>query len=242
MARRTKSSKTSTRGAAAPTLRRLDEDFLERRFEPKTGQHEVLGVVAMSLGGVAFGLSAYALVFRDEALPPLTYPPYVLAAGVVMVAYYVLFGRQGLSTLRVGELGVALEGDDRVVRTGWYQIERISLAADQLRLETGGKPITIPLLSHGAAARSLVAEALQRIPKRVDLDEEDLEQVGRPRDSEGQPVGAEPLQVTQLTCLASDRPLSVEEDVRMCRRCGALYHRSAVPRRCVACGKKLKKR
>ncbi len=242
MARRTKPSKASGRGVAPPALRRVDEDFLERRFEPKTGQTEVFGVVALSLGGIALGVGAYALVFRDEALPQLGYPPYVLAVGVVLLAYYLLFGRQRLHTWRIGQLGVGLEVDDRVMRTGWYEVERISSAADQLRLDTGGKPLTISLLAHPAAARRLVSEALQRIPKQVALDDEDLQRIGTPAASEGERVVAEPLQVTQLTCMASSRPLSVQEDVRMCRRCGALYHRSGLPRRCVGCGKKLKKK
>ena len=35
--------------------------------------------------------------------------------------------------------------------------------------------------------------------------------------------------------------LTFERDVRMCRRCGAIFHRAEVPRRCIECGKKLKR-
>ncbi|MBW2459495.1 MAG: hypothetical protein JRI68_33690, partial [Deltaproteobacteria bacterium] len=237
MARRTKPSKARGRKSTPPTLRRLDEAFAERRFEPQTGQREVVGVVALSLGGIALGVGVYALAIRDAALMSLSYPPYVLAVGVVLIAYYFLFGKRGLQTLRVGELGVGLESDGRVSRTGWYEVESIDLASGQLQLATGGRLIRIPLEDHGAAVRRLVSEARTRIPKRVALDEEDLVRIGEPAPTEGQPVDGEPPQVTQESCLASDRPLSVEEDVRMCRRCGALYHRSAVPRRCLGCGK-----
>ena len=51
---------------------------------------------------------------------------------------------------------------------------------------------------------------------------------------------AEPPQITSMHCHASDKPLTVERDARMCARCGALYHRTAIPRRCVECGKKLR--
>ncbi len=242
MARKTKSSKARTDKATAPALRRLDETFAERRFEPQTGHQEVVGVVALSLGGICLGVGVYALAIRDAAQAPLSYPPYVLALGIILIAFYGLFGRRVLQTLRVGDLGVGVEADGRVARTAWYEVERVELSGGQLQLTTGGRPIRVPLEDHGAAARCLVSEARARIPKQVDLDDEELERIGEPSSTDGQPIDGEPPQVTQDSCLSSSRPLSVEEDARMCRRCGALYHRSAVPKRCLGCGKKLRKR
>ena len=64
----------------------------------------------------------------------------------------------------------------------------------------------------------------------MELSDEELDLIGEPKASEGKKMHAEPPQVTQLECAASGRELTFEADVRMCRRCAALYHRAEVPR------------
>jgi hypothetical protein len=238
--RATKVAKRSP--AAAPrqsVLRRVDESYSERRFEPKSSPREYISVVLMSLGGVALGVGVYAQFLRDASDETMPWARYSLGVGVLLVLAYLLFGRPEARSLRVGELGLGFEQDGKVQRTRWHEIDRIRLVDDELRLDMRGKPLRVSLLTHGGGARRIVAEANKRIPMRVELDDTDLQRIGEVRAGEGQRMAAEPPQVTQMRCLASDKPLSFEKDVRMCRRCNALYHHTAVPRRCAGCGKKL---
>jgi len=197
------------------------------------------------LGGVAVGRGAgagagvYATLLRDAELPPLSYAPYLLVAGVVLVVAYLLLTQQQPAILRVGQLGVGEERDGKVTRYRWCQVEAVRLAGDAVRIATDEKPLLVGLRQQAAAARRLLEQAARRIPKRVELDDEERARVGEPQAGEGARVAAEPPQVTGMSCLASGEPLTFEKDVRMCRRCGALYHRRRVPRRCSACGKKL---
>jgi hypothetical protein len=227
-------------GRSVRPLRRLDERFGDRRFEPTSSQQEYLGIVLMSLGGVAMGVGVYAMWLRDDTLEPITWAPYAIALGFALVAAYFLFGQAMSMILRVGELGLGPEKDGKVTRTFWYQLDEINMSGEALRIVSDGKSWTVPLKGHAAAARRVVAEALKRIPKRVELSDEELDLIGDPKASEGTKMNAEPPQVTQLKCAASDRELTFEADVRMCRRCAALYHHSEVPRRCTSCGKRLR--
>jgi hypothetical protein len=135
---------------------------------------------------------------------------------------------------------VGLEEDDKVSRTRWYEVERVTLSDGLLRVITAGKPLSLKVSLYGGAARRLVSEALKRIPKRVEIDDADIAAIGKPRATEGEPVEAEPPQVTLQRCRASKRAITFEKDARLCGRCGALYHRAEIPRRCLECGKKLK--
>jgi len=235
MARRAKRVRKQAAASAAGGLRRLDEEFVEWRYEPKSSRRAAVGVVLLSLGGLAVGMGVYAMVLHDGE--PVTFAPYLLAFGVVLVVAYFLFGSELGRVVRVGELGVGFEDDGKVTRTRWYELEKVRLSDGVLRLVSAGKPLTFPVRAYTPAVQRIVAEAQKRIPKRVEIHDEG---VGRPDASVGERVAAEPPQVTQLRCRASDRPLTFEQDARLCGRCGALYHRAAVPRRCLECGKKLK--
>lgn len=237
---RTKRKAPPSASRAGKALARLDADFEEWRFTPNAGAGAYVWVVVMSLGGIALGVGVYAMFLRGELAEPIDWAPYVFAVGAVLVVAYLLFGQQERPTLRVGQLGVGSEKEGRVTRAAWYELKSVTLRHDMLRLDTGGKPINVPIGAHAGAARRILSEALKRIPKRVELDDEDQMRVGRPRQADGEVVEAEPPQITSMRCHASDKPLTVERDARMCARCGALYHRTAIPRRCKECGKKFR--
>jgi hypothetical protein len=218
-------------------LRRLDEEFVEWRYEPAASGGAYVGAVVMSLGGLALGAGVYAQFliaqgsWHDNAR-------WLLAAGAALVLMYILLDGKKPGALRVGDLGVGFEEDGKTARTAWWEISRVLLRDRALRLEAKPRPIVVPLDLHGNAAARIAGEASARIPKRVELEDDDIAGLGKP--SGGEKVTAEPPQVTDGRCRASDEPLTFEKDVRMCGRCGVLYHRSGAPRRCVECGKKLK--
>lgn len=239
MARRTQKPKRATPVAAGRSraLKRLGDDFAEWRYQSEAPSNAYLWITIMSLGGLALGAGVYAYWLTDSNI---AYAPYILAAGVVLIAAYLLLGSPDVSVLRVGELGVGLEADDKVERSYWHEVESVSLKDGVLIVKTAVKPIRVSLKEHAAAARRIVAEALARVPKRVELGDEEVSQLGLPRTGEGDKLDIEPPQVTNDRCAASDKPLTFEKDVRLCGRCAAFYHKSAIPSRCVECGKKLK--
>jgi hypothetical protein len=238
MARRTKNPGTTASAPARRALRRLSETFHERRFEAEVATPQYVWVILVNLGAIALGAGFYGQFFVD---PAISYAPFVMASGVVLVAAYLLFGSDDGTVLVVGELGLGFEQDGKTSRTRWYEVEGVALGGGLLKVETTGKPINVPLKQHAPAARRIVAEALKRLPKRVELDDEDVHGLGEPNTKEGDHVEIEPPQVTNQFCSATDKALTFEKDVRMCSRCGALYHRAGVPRRCGECDKKLKK-
>lgn len=238
MARRRKRSKPAKKRAGR-SLRRLSDPFRELRFEPEGSSRELIAVILLSLGALATGAGIYAQWFWRAETPP-AYAPLLLGGGILLCIIYAFYSPDELSPLVVGELGVGFETKGRVTRTAWYQVERLSFAHGALVLKTAGKPIQVPLKEHPDAASLIVAEAQERIPKRVELDESDIERIGPPSDQAGIQQEAEPPQVTDLTCRATEQPLTIEKDVRMCARCCALYHRKGIPRRCEECRRILK--
>jgi hypothetical protein len=237
-ARRAQQASGSSERAA---LRHLDDRFREQRFAPSARRNEYVAVILMSLSAVALGAGVYGFVLGGEASSVVSYAPWVLGVGVVMGAAFFLLGPTAPPAVRVGDLGIGLEEDSgKVSRQLWHELSDVAVAGNALRLVCGGRSITLAFDRHGAAVRRIVAEAQKRLPKRVSLDDDALAKVSALSGERGEDVDAEPPQVTELACRASERPLTIERDVRMCSRCAAFYHRAAVPRRCLECGKKLK--
>ena len=92
---------------------------------------------------------------------------------------------------------------------------------------------------HEWLAAEFVPEARQRL-RAFDSSSDVRASVGRPQKDDAPTLSAEPPQVVDEHCRASDKPLTIEKDVRMCARCVALDHKAAVPRRCVVCHARLK--
>ncbi len=230
-----KASASTRRGA----LRKLVGRFSESRYEPQATLGGVIAVVMMSLGGVALGAGLWAMLLLEPGRPAATYGPYGAALGALLLVGFLLARRDG-KVLRVGELGVAVEADGKLARTAWFEVHRLSMSNAALRLTTDRQPLQIPLRTQRAAAARIVAEALKRIPKRVELEDDDLARIGEPGE-EGEQLSVDPPQVAGRRCRSSDQTLTFEKDVRMCGRCGALYHCDSVPRRCSECASKLGK-
>ena len=231
MARRAKRPKNKR-------LRRLTDALHERRFEPKASNRELVSVLMLSFGALGVGAGIYAQWFWNAPEPP-AYAPFLLAGGLLLLVVYAFSAPQPLMPMVVGDLGVGFEEASKVTRTSWYELQEVTFAHGALLLKTAGKPIQVSLDDHPVAAPVIVAEAQRRIPDRVALDEDDVGRLGEPAEEAGETLEVEPPQVAGLTCRASGEPLSVEKDVRMCARCGVLYHRKQVPRRCEECGAEL---
>lgn len=237
MPRSAKGGSSAKSEPRAPSLRRLDETFAERRFEAKSSHRDLIAVLLLSFGALGLGSGIYAQFLWNAPEPP-GYAPFVLGLGIVLIGIYLFYPPSASEPLVVGELGVGFEHDGKITRTAWYQLRKLTFANGALLLETTGKPLLVPVSAHAGAARRILAEARRRVPKRVEVDDDALTPAGSSADV-GEEQEAEPPQVTEMTCRATDKPLSVEKDVRMCARCGVLYHRSGVPARCAECGRRL---
>jgi hypothetical protein len=221
-------------------LRTKDEPRRERRYEPKAPPLAVLSVVAMSIGAVLIGAGTYAQWFRAESLGPLKEAPFLLAGGSALLIAVALFGQQLAKPIRVGDAGVALEKDPTELdRIEWRDVTRLILTSDALTVQGVGASISVPLRVHPQAAARIVAEASARLPKRVE-DLDGTPPLAAPDDTQGEVLTLDPPQVAGAHCKSSEKVIAFEKDARLCGRCGEVYHKDSVPKRCLTCDARLK--
>jgi hypothetical protein len=229
-------------GAEPPLLRTKDDPRHERRFEPKASPLAILSTVAISISAVLIGAGTFAQWFRAESLGPLKQAPFLLAGGAALLIAVAFFGQQLAKPVRVGDAGVALEkGPTELDRIEWRDVTRLILTRDALTVQSVGSTLSIPLGVHPQASARILAEATVRIPKQIEeKDPDGAASLGEPDDAEGKVIALEPPQVAGVHCKKSDRLIAFEKDARLCGRCGEVYHKDSVPKRCVTCDAKLK--
>ncbi|AKT38625.1 hypothetical protein [Chondromyces crocatus] len=214
-------------------LRQRSDPRKERRFENSSSVGAVLTMVGGSLAALALGAGVFGQWFRGDGTTPHPYALHLLGAGVAFAIAILLFGQWGSLPVRVGDAGVAVERGTEVERLGWHDVQGVLLGGGALTFRGAGMSIVIPLRSQPEAAARALAEARTRIPARVkEIDEKALP---APSDAAGQVLSLEPPQIAGLRCKSSDKLISFERDARLCGRCGELYHKDDVPRRCVTC-------
>jgi hypothetical protein len=192
----------------------------------------------MSVGGVTLGAATYATWLRDASADPISYAPYLFVVGAALVFAYIVFGQAATGVVVVSEFGVSTsEGGPRIP---WHDIQAVTLDEDGLTINTLADALRVQSASHSTAIRHLLQQAERKLGKRMEVADEDRAALAPWDDAAVTVSVAEPPQVTGMKCRASGRLLSVEQDVRMCARCGVFYHHQTVPTRCKACGKKLR--
>lgn len=215
-------------------LRMRSDPRRERRYEPKSSTSAILTMLGTSLGALALGAGVYGEWLRAGDLEPYAYAKYLLAGGGGLVAALSLFGQWPPRPLRVGDAGVAVEKSaSEIERIAWRDVTRLHLSSTALTIQAAGTSIAIPLGVHGAAAARALAEARTRIPARIEGIRDDA--LPPPNDDAGILITLDPPQVAGLRCKATDKLIAFEEDARLCGRCGEVYHRTGVPKRCATC-------
>lgn len=218
-------------------LRQIGDARSERRYEPATSAFAVGTVLLFSLGAVALGAGVYAQWLRGGDAGPHPYALYMLIAGAVLLLAVALFGQTTARPVRVGDGGVAIEREDSVERVAWCDVSRLLVTKDAVTVQGDGLTLSVPRSVHALAAARVVREAKDRIPKMVGDDanvpapEGAVEPASEPLD---------PPQIAGRTCKSSGKIVSFEKDARFCGRCGELYHKTAVPDRCMTCDARLK--
>lgn len=219
---------------AGSFLRQRSDPRTERRFQPRSTPAAALTMLGGSLGALALGAGIFAQWLRADDRGPHPYAPYLLGAGIALLAVVLLFGRWTPRPLRIGDAGVAVEkGAGELERIAWCDVIRLLLSDNALTLHSPGASISIPLAVHPQAAARALSEARTRIPARAEPLKDDA--LPPPDDALAEVLPLEPPQVAGQRCKSTDKLIAFEADARLCGRCGELYHKDGVPLRCATC-------
>jgi hypothetical protein len=233
--------------AARKDKRRAPARRQERRFFSHTSTNPKLVYGLVGLSALALGAGAWAYFYAqsfafDEAQKSL--PSYLVAGGALLLGITIWLATNAEPTVRVGDPGLAVEKGE-LRRMPWWSISKITFEPGALAIIVAGADelgvdwkLKLPIRSHPEAVGWLVKEALDRIPRRVDIDDSTLEKLPSAAEQAGQKLELEPLQVVGKRCAATDKIISYEPDARVCPRCERVYLRTSVPKKC-KCGNSL---
>lgn len=235
MAKKSKAKQPSKRLARGGGRRQ------ERRFVSQSSANTWLvralgGASALVLGA---GLWAYfyAQSFTgDEKLSVV--PSYLVAGGAILLGITIWIGTSSEPPVRVGAPGVSLEKGD-LRRMPWWAIDAITFDAGAEALVLRGKDdaavewtFNVPLKAHPEAAAWIVAEASERVPLALELDDEARAKLPAASEHAGTKVDLEPLQVVGKRDALTGKIISYEPDARVCPRCERVYFKTTVPKAC----------
>ena len=206
----------------------------ERRFVSAPTRRANYRALLGGLGAAALGAAAYAQWVPDT---PLESVPVLVVAGFVALVISVMMGDPSGAPIRVGDGGAAVERGGPPDRIAWYDVVKVVLEANKrVVVEGQNKRIEASVDTHEAAAAWIVKEALARIPKKVAIEPERLTHLLRAADEGGLLLPLERPQVAGRRCKASGVIISLEQDARLCSRCGEAYDKKHVPAECLTCG------
>ncbi len=212
--------------------KRVKRERKERRFAGVQNQASQLATGAGIAGGLALGAGVYAEWVRAT---PLEYAPFILAAGAFTLGGALIFGDVRTAPVRIGDLGVALEKGNEIVRVQWCDIDRVHIEGSKLHIKSKATSFALPLSAHKKAIAWILAEGTRRVPDVMDVKREAVNGLPEPLDGDGEMVPVEAVQVAGRRCAKTGRAIAFERDARLCPRCAQVYHQSGVPKKCVTC-------
>lgn len=218
----------------------------ERRFVSQSAMNPTLVRSLGALAAIALGAGLYAYFygksFTDDASKAI--PSYIIAAGAVLMGATIWLGTSAENPVRVGAPGISVEKGE-LRRMPWWAIDKIRFDAGALALHIEGNDeanvawsFKVSIKAHPEAVGWIVREALDRIPKRVDIPTETIEKLPSAGEYAGQKIDLEALQVVGKRCAATGKTISYEPDARVCTRCERVYAKRSVPKKC-KCGNSL---
>ena len=218
----------------------------ERRFVSQAATNPILVRGAGAVAALLLGAGLYAYVYGQSftADAERSIPSYIIAAGAVLMGITIWIGTSAENPIRVGDPGIAVEKGD-LRRMPWWGVEKITFEPGALALNIVGNDeantawtFKVSVKAHPEAVGWIIREAMDRIPKRVDIPEETLEKLPPAGEHAGQKLDLEPLQVVGKRCAATGKTISYEPDGRVCPRCERVYSKRSVPKKC-KCGNSL---
>lgn len=217
----------------------------ERRFVPRSTASPTMVYVIGAVGALALGAGVFAQfgnALRKTQIDPVSWAPWVLAAGAVIVGVAIWIGTSADAAIRVGVAGIAEERNP-VLRIPWWNVEEVAGDADMVVVrgkDDHGAELMIRVTRRALpdAIPWVVREARDRAPEQFEITSAALKVIGKPSKQVGEVVPCPPLQVVGRRCADSDKVISYEPDARVCTRCERVYHKEHVPKSCV-CGHSL---
>jgi hypothetical protein len=234
----------------------------ERRFVAQSHYNPWLVRLVGALGALSLGAGAFAFFYGESfkraaeaakaagdvaaqgALRMEAVPSYLIAAGAVLTGVAIWLGTSSETPLRVGDPGIAMERGE-VRRMPWWGITQITWESGNLALVIVGKDeagtswsFKVPVNSHAEAAGWILKEALDRVPKVVDIRDDVLDKLPGANPHAGMKVELEPLQVVGKRDALTNKTISYEPDAKVCTRCERVYYKRTVPKKC-KCGASL---
>lgn len=206
----------------------------EYRFVPKATSRSKQTLALSGIGGLLLGAGFYAQWLQTDAPG---FASWLLLGGAAFTAWATFLPDPDAAPLRIGPAGVAIErAGEQPSRLPWCDIDKVASDGSAIIVHgAGGRKIRAGLPHHAAAAAWVVAEALDRIPQRVDVSSDLRGKLPSTKEARGITVSFEPVQVAGRKCKASGKLISFEDDARLCSRCGEVYHRDHVGERCASC-------
>jgi hypothetical protein len=208
----------------------------ERRFVPEPTYASRASILGGMLGALGLGAGAYGQWIREE---PRVIAPYLFGAGAVALGAALWFGDAGALPLRVGDAGVAIEKGTDLIRLAWCDIERVFTERGELVAQGKELTLRIPVAAQRLAIAWILSEGTKRVPAAMDVKRASLAGLPELKDTDGELVVIEGLQIAGRHCAATGKPIPFERDARLCPVCGQVYLKDAVPKKCVTCDQDL---
>lgn len=224
MAKTAKSSKKKTGQSKA---RRR-----ERRFSTSANFVPPWVALVGMLGSLVLGAGVFGLWILD---PQLSWASYLVAVGGCGLGVALWFGQPSESAITVGDAGIGVEDGQEVTRVPWYLMRSLQVSGGAVVVEGETNRIKFLLGANQRAAAFALKEAAERVPDVVDVDKSVTESLPDPAKVGGYLQDVTDDQVAGMRCANTDKLIHLEEDARICAKCGQVYHKEGIPETCVSC-------
>ncbi len=184
------------------------------------------------VGTFLLGSGVYGLWISD---PSLYWASYLVAAGGLGLGGSLWFGEPAEVSVSIGDSGVAIDDGKQTQRLRWFEIEAIYGSGSRMVVEGNELSLKFFIGANRSACSLLLKEAAERIPDVIDVDPSVAKSLPDPQKVRGQLKNVEDDQLAGSRCAASKELIQLEEDARLCPRCGQSYKKDHVPASCVSC-------
>jgi hypothetical protein len=135
-----------------------------------------------------------------------------------------------------------VEDGQEINRVPWYLMRSLQVSGGKVIVEGDGYQVKFLLGANQRAASYALKEASERVPDVVDVDKSIADGLPDPGKVGGYLQDVADDQVAGMRCASTDQLIHLEEDARLCAKCGQVYHKEGLPEACVSCEAPLKGR
>ena len=195
------------------------------------------GATIGMIGCLLLGSGVFGLWIAD---PKITWASYLLAGGGLGLGISLWFGQPPEVSVAVGDSGIAVETGRQTERVHWFELKSIRAKNGLLFVEGREQTLRFSIGANSSAVAMIFKEAAERTPDVMDIDAALLKSLPDVEKVRGLRADIEDDQVAGMHCAASDTLIQLQEEARLCPRCGQVYHRAHIPERCIFCEESLR--